>query len=429
MVDEIVRMFVNNSLDEFRNWLKENLASDKKNKKEQDKVQLDLLGVLQEDSGIKLLYDGEKNNAKYLMETLEPFSDKHVGFMIDAGFKRLYSLLPLLSILEEGGVEGVNAHIEKLFAEYKEIGAGLSEKAMREKIMAINDLLLGVIYLFPHLVNGVEVKLLPHNVIEAEKFMDRYGYDYGKDRRIYDAFRKAEPCKSETLTLPLPYGFTTGTHGSGERSARGASREEIYLTYIHPRNNWGIRIPAIALAINRPLVYLDHIYFTLDEVEHIKLSKNSEFTPFCDEDHEGVRIIPKINHVLHYLIFRGFANYVNFREREDFKDVSDEDWIFMRDNLFEPDFGSGLWEEKWGIIGKDRLEKGFLAVKFRDAENMLLMEFNNVKLPSENRNIAARKLNIMILQNDKKMQKTVKKYKGNEAIKRLFQIPVKERHF
>jgi len=457
MVDELVEKFINNSLDKFREWLEENLKSDKKiyedrnkdqacqvligragsgdtRKDGQDKTQLALFGVLQRCGGNKLVYDGKEVNARCLMEMLASFADKNVGFMIDAQFKQFYSLLPLLSIMEEGGVEEVNVYIGKLFSEYKETGANMTEKEMNDKIKAINDVLFGAIYLFPHLVKSVEVKLLPDKIVEAEKFIDKHEYHYGKDRRIYDVLRKAAPEKSEVITLPLPYFFTTGTHGSGERSAMGASRAEVHMTYIHLRNNFGIRIPAIALAICRPILYLDYIYFTLDEVDNIKFSDNGEFMPFCDADYEGrIEYISKWNYALHYLIFRGFANYVHFRKREDFGDVTDSHWIEVEENLYEPEFGSGLWNEKWGnilgVFGKQTLESGFLAIKFSDPENMRLMEFNNIKLPSDDNHIAAAKLIFRILQNDKNTQKLVKKFAGNKIIERLFVIPVRERRF
>lgn len=431
MVDEFIRTFVNNNLNLFREWLKENLEADKKNEKDQDLVQLSLLNTLQESDDKKVIYDGSECNAKFIMEKLRPFADKHVGFMIDARFKQLYSLLPLLSIFEEGGLEAVNSRLDMLFKEYKKEGGKLSEAGMNEKIAELNDILFNAIYLFPHIARSIEVKLAEDKIISSDKFWDDHGYDYGKDRRLYDVLRKKKPEMSKILAMPLPYGFSTGTHGSGQRAARGASREDICFTYIHPRNNWGIRIPAIALAIPRPLLFIDHVYFNLEEVESVKFSKNSDLTPFCDHTHDdGLLMIPKANYVFHYLLFRGFSNYVNFRKRADFKnDISNADWEFMCSNLYEADYNSGLWEEKYGMFGRNGLILGFIAVKFEHAGDMKLYEFNNIRLLSEDRHDAAGKLFAKILDNDKKTLAIVKKYSGNEAIERLFQIPIRERNF
>jgi len=452
-----VKKFVNKNLSLFRELLKENLEAEGKkykaehkaemhaalfggytvelegkSEKGQDKVQLALFQILQEESGKILVYDGEEFNAKFLMEKFGPFADKHVGFMIDFRFKQLYSLLPLLSIFEEGGLEAVNDRLDRLFKEYREEGGKLSENEMNEKITELNNILFNAIYLFPHIARSIEVRLAEGKIISADKFWDDHGYDYGKNRRLYDFLKEKKPEMSTVLIMPLPYGFSTGTHGSGQRAARGASREDVYFTYIHPRNNWGIRIPAIAMAIPRPLLFIDHVYFTLEEVESVEFSKNSDLTPFCDETHDndGLLMIPKANYVFHYLLFRGFSNYVNFRKRADFKkDLSDADWEFMCSNLYEADYGSSLWEEKYATFGNNGLILGFIAVKFEHACDMRLYEFNDIKLPSEDRHDSAGKLFAKILDQDKKTLGAVKTYSGNEVIERLLQIPVRERNF
>ena len=96
------------------------------------------------------------------------------------------------------------------------------------------------------------------------------------------------------LVLPLPYSFTTGTHGSGERAAQGASYQTIFLRMCREND------PLVEVLVNvgstkgiedkeegrREFVARCDLSIAIDEIESLELARvrDREFTPVYDDN-------------------------------------------------------------------------------------------------------------------------------------------------
>lgn len=437
MHDELVIKFVNNTLKGFFDELRIILDYEKERKIEQSEILLDLRNVLSGIRGDGLVYDGKRYNAKYLMAKFQIFSDEHLGSVRDERFKRFFSLLPILSILEEGGIEALNKRINEIFLELKEKTHKMSPEEVDNRLNELDRILYSAIHLVPHLAKSVEVKLIPGRLVSAEESMRLYGCHCSDDRFNFDRMKGIveNPEIYTTLFIPLPYRWFVPTHGSDERMARAASNAEIFFTDISPKDDYRIKIPVVAVTIGKPVVYPDHTHFTFDEVECVKLSENGNFTPYYNDGIRGnesfEELEPRSNYILHYLLFRKFGNnYLSIRDAKELKNVPKEYWEKYARHIYTPGFGSGFWEETWRFGRKELLEKGFVSVMKADpapieVRDFLLLEFTEIPLPTGNNEIDAAKLFFAYIKGEKIVKKTVV-YEGSEVIKKLFQTPTQE---
>lgn len=223
--------------------------------------------------------------------------------------------------------------------------------------------------------------------------------------------------------FPLPYGFTTGTHGSGERAAMASSRENVYISFRNPRDDSGI-IPVLGLGIKAPLLTPGSTVFTLDEVESIAFTDKNEFTPYVDDRDGKYVLTEKGNSITYYLRFRDFSNYRGSRERENLREINDKEWEVIG-GLNEPGAYSNLWNEDYETHKLD----GFVVLWSEKPEEMTLYELKGVNLPKRDPHEANAVLAAQILRRDAKILPHVKEYKGDEVIKRLVEVPVEERRF
>jgi len=391
-----------------------------------------LEGTLDEPRKPPLRYDGVQITASNLRQTLEPFSQENYGQSIDSRFKGLISDLEYIELLEKGGVGAVNGRISEWLECVKgDVPLEQKTKAMGE----VNHILGRAIYLFPHLARGIAVSLKPETEQKTKEFEDKYGWDYYRNRynmllEVYQE-KKGFPLP-ETLVLPLPYGFTTGTHGSGERTARASSQEDIYLGFIHPRGDYQTNVPALAVVVKAPLIVEHPTYFTVDEVESIEFTDNGEFTPFVDKRNNENVLVEKTTPEIYYLRFREFSGVRhNLGERMQLRELTDEEWDRCNRELVTARPFTNLWQEVYHTKPRT-LKRGFIACVKDDplySHHLIMYEITSMRLPKENQEKAAAVLYTNILRGKKSTLSRTVEYKGIEVIRRLTEIPVQGRHF
>lgn len=408
--------FVNASLDEFRN----RLAGERESRQGLSEAQERLNRALTD-----FRYDGVQTAASSLQKKLDPFSEEELGYELSSPFKRFVADLEYIELLEKGSLGAVNGRVAELFEQAK--GLEMSPEQQEELVGRLNDIMMRGIYIFPHLAKGVEVKLKPGVEGRTKKFEEVYGR-MGYYRRVYDRLLEAyqrvrgRPL-SNTLIFSLPFGFTTGTHGSGERAAVVASQEHVYFTFIHPRDDWQTKVPALALSLEAPLIMPHYSLFTLDEIDSIQFTDKGDFVSYVDRHREGEILIEKPNFVNYYFGFRNFFNYRMFRS-EKIEEFSNEEWNQCQENLAEPGGFGNLWREDFRT---NKLVKGFLAVCHKDPDKVELYEFTDIELPSRDRHEAAA---ILYINFSRGMYGThIRSYTGNEAIQKLAEIPIEKRRF
>ena len=385
-------------------------------------AQAALLGVLPQAT-----YDGMRTTAEDVRATLDPFIEQNIGYEKDDQFKQFVGDLEYVELLEQGGLDAVNVRVNELLEAVK---ADVSREQKADAMDRLNRLLYRAIYVFPHLATGLQVTLTPGTEGKSEEIWETYGYDYGSQRRKYEQLRDRYQEKygasfPDRLTVPLPYGFTTGTHGSGERAAMGASREEIAFNFISGYSQRNPETQALGVEVGAPLIASRLTYFTMDEIEDVGFVSGQEFTPLIS--HSG-ELIDRANPVSHYLIFRDFGVYAAFRKRESLPELTDEEWKQCQTRLLSAPFHTNLWQEDMRFLRRGLLKKGFMALSADNADDITLYEYTNYAMPSEDQyESEAILLTRMMRGGDESL--FVQTYQGMDIITRLMALPVAERRF
>jgi hypothetical protein len=372
-------------------------------------------------------YNGE--NALELKEMMESFSDK-VGYLSSYYFNLTLSLLPLLAIFEKGGLEAVNQRISDHLNVLRDETA--SEQEVESAAYALNDILFTAIYLFPHLVQGVRVRLADR-LLEEDHITRLVRYD---DRRwVFNKMVAMYPQERGhafpgEFILPLPYGFTTGTHGSGERAAMGASRAELHfsMTAFCAANLKSI--PVLEVAVERPLITYKHAMFLPDEIASVELIATGEYTPYYSKgfrDHSPKKetLIDRCDPIMQYLQFRDFV-YCRLQDERMPKNLSSDE-LKVCGNLLVPDIRSAgyLWK-----VGKrhDRVRSGYMVLQSGQDYSLCVLsdiKTNNVWAIDEN---AVRTM-VGVMRQKKKVLTKVKSHPSTDIIGTLFEVPVAKRNF
>lgn len=223
---------VNAHLQDYREILAE--KSERSLERAQKQRELDVL-LLQAGN-----YTGHEANAQFFLSLLKPFEDLHLLRWHDRRFQNFLEILDIVQIFEKDGVAALNQRIADITHEMKEVSPD-DEKAIKEYLHLLNDILFLAIYVCPHVARSVEIKL--DRPAGARRFRDLVEYDYAQHRNAYDNLvALGETCGkninfNDSLVLPLPYSFTTGTHESGERSAGAGPGAEIFFSHVQPLEN------------------------------------------------------------------------------------------------------------------------------------------------------------------------------------------------
>lgn len=288
----------------------------------------------------------------------------------------------------------------------------------------MNDILYYAIVHHPTKVNAVQI-LTSADVSRECKELPSWGYREMLKNYIEKATGREglEGIVPFSFTLHLPFAFTTGTHGSGERAAMSNSITNVLF------EEWGYgRYAPSALKIDVRgggwLIKKD-VYFLPEEVKLIQLAQvaDSQFSPlYQDLDKPLVQPYSTLDH---YLAFRGFR--VIRTDEKDIMQHEPEILHIMREGVvLIPEHSTGLFHVEYYNY-PTLVMSGFAAVAFRKDEKLELYEFHDVGLPEnlvkkmasgENAAYVAYAAALRLTGS----QQDIKVYRGNDAIARLHEV-------
>jgi hypothetical protein len=298
-----------------------------------------------------------------------------------------------------------------------------------------NDVLQSAIFQFPDLVHSIQVWLSEASYGNLDSVDSRFSesgrWSY---TRLVDISEEQGIEGVNPLVIPLPFGFTTGTHGSGERAAISASRQEIYFGLAISRGAHGnqreSREPVLFATLRKPLITSSEAIFLLSEVEEITLSARDDFTPYIVDNE---RVDSRGDSINNYLFFRGFVN----------RGIGQHIEVFPKPIVLTCNEDTGLWDFDWETR---RLKTGFFMT-YDSAEGWQMYEVHNKQMgnPYDEKDIGSlveialgsntqskkrHSFNpLNLIRRSRRESNDTLVYAGNEIIKRLSEIPVAQRHF
>ncbi len=368
-----------------------------------------------------LSYDGCEKNAEFLLSELLKNKNFFINSVAEKKYKKLVSLLPIISLIEEGGLDRVNLELENLLNSLR------SKQISNQNnlVDAFNDLLFGAIYVFPHLAKTIEV--VPNIKLIKERG-DRAISDKSPaflKSNLFDSFDRTYSSDKEekwdsVFRVLLPLDLSLGG-GSSLNILKG----EIYMVSGLSFDEYKRRSILFSLVIHYPTLACERVFFTLDEILSVKFSKECCATPYFFGDSQdccnglgGVR--DRKSPVLHYLDFRKFLDLEDSGVSISRSDGLSRDEIYiLRDKMLKPLLNGRLWKI-------DRLRKrlilGFLVLK---TENgcCRLYEISNHQFSEHDFGGSSKEFMISIMREGDVMR-DVKIYEEDDIIQRLLAIPV-----
>ncbi|HLC66867.1 MAG TPA: hypothetical protein VJK52_04465 [Candidatus Nanoarchaeia archaeon] len=297
----------------------------------------------------------------------------------------------------------------------------------------LNGLLYSAIVQYPAAVNAVRVSTIIHPNRSEEGLPDSRTIFSGRYKLKY--FLKAAlgiETLPETVEFEfvkhLPYSFTTGTHGSGERNAMGASCPILSIQTGCMKTDVPVFLGVDVADANS--IMQEEIHLFPDEVQAMTLTKVSEkeFTPIARMHDRKYELSPSRSSAMHYVLYRGFQSYgVNGA------DIPNKNWkegvIAIVGRVLVPNRSTGLFSDKWRFLSPVSVS-GF-AVDASGAESVLY-EFTDVSIPRSLRESRFGEDAIIsayaMVQHTKRPQRNIQTYTGDGIIERLSQVEV-ERKF
>ena len=326
----------------------------------------------------------------------------------------LADMLTQITLLESGGLDEINRAIAYDFGQLQKLSPVTLKGGTRETRLAesagnqalcdnLNSRLCSAIYLFPHLAQGVLVKVTG----DWEEGRNRDALDT-THRRNYTSLvngMKSSGRGTSVLCLPLPYYFTTGAHGTGERAAMGASNETVISQMSYSDEDHG-HVPGIDLMLEKPVIVTRHTVFGVDEVQSISLAPCEEYTPFVRTFTRTDELEERANPLTQYLIFRDF-------ERYPVEGIT----------VVAPQYMTNLFPYKKGRTVP-------LCFLVKQEPGMTLYEMSEFQVWSDSPEKIVGELYYKAVKLvEGSPGSTVKKYTGSDIFRRLMQIPVQERRF
>ncbi len=304
------------------------------------------------------------------------------------------------------------------------------------RVQELNAVLHGAMYDIPHYACGVEIVFAPGLYGRLEEIDRCYASDYKLQhlRRFGQAWtEKHGTAPPECFLVPLPYGFMIGPKGSlAARPHRRYTRDEVYFGEMHPHDRahahpvWGFDVPSLRLAIEKPVVSYMETSIPLDEILSVRFVSEGEPMPYYADtwDDERNVLLPRSSHLHGYLRFRDFASYQSWRTREACARLTDAEWKQCQAQLFQPDGGDVLWVRDWSA-STQRMKHAFFAVWADKPEDLVLYELHDAPLLDENVHVAAATWFVDFHLRGLRPS-MLRRYRGQEIVERLVQIPVKE---
>jgi len=312
-------------------------------------------------------------------------------------------------------------------------------KEMEGLVESLNDILYNAIANYPTQVNAVEVSVTLSPDVEEKGFRmagsilsGRYVLKNALPYLLAFSSEGHDPIswrlKQESIDFKfvkhLPYSFTTGTHGSGERMARNGSFEALSFSLSYDKNE----VPSfLEIDLEDRSLSLNKARLALPEINEICLTQvnNRDFTP---------ALMPKSNHFCrenshtaeqHYFAFKAGSCFYGIDAKAVPEKVMNSIKDFYRE-VAVPDIETGLLELGYPMIGSGHTDiTGFAMDISRSAP--VMYEFDHVALPSSLKRsdmfglqqvVAA----YLISQHTADPQRNIQTYRGKEIIDRLVQI-------
>lgn len=432
--DQIVSALVANTVADIRAGLE--CSTDDSTAANRDALLGNFLSIKQVDNiGVSL--GSGKTTYREMYDILAPLADEEnrLPWGVADTFRQFVVDLELLTIFEQEGVDGFNKRLDYTLKQLQK--DGLSQEQQRDLTRGANRMLYRTIYLFPHLVNSIEVELDPRAADEekTEALRNQYyeprRYDY---QGLHEDRAKRGDTDLDTLVIPLPYGFTTDTHGSGGRAAMSQSRRGIYFGYASKKGGkFNDQEQALMITIACPLITSHETMFLPSEVRSVKLSQREDFTPFWENHHRDGPLINRDHHIGYYLMFRNFSNYGDGRFIKD-----DQQHIIL-----EPFKNTwNLWNGQYHRNGT-LLKRGFFVDYADDPQVTTMYEVQNYKMKGSTtyeEAVAAMEDDVLTRDRLDKLEArtfslittnrpSFRKFSGDAIIDRLAQIPVLPRRF
>jgi hypothetical protein len=333
--------------------------------------------------------------------TLTPFVEASLDPNTRETLKTFNMDLAFLHVFYERGLPGLNEVLNTWVQGAKE--------GNEEDVTTANQLLLRAIYLFPHVAHGVNITIDP-------ELYERYS----EFRGLAEYYQFKHLPSPSTITLPLPYVFSTGTIGSGERNALNNSITTVELL---SGSETGNGKPALNMEIESPGGFArNYMNIPLEMAHTIEFTSTDRFIPYVELG-PHTKTTERDNHLTHYIYFRNFAP--NATTPEDMKNRITEDELLAVQSLLIPIQQPALWRDRSRVIIGTYLQKGFMVLLNHKAKETQLLEFTNTNYPSLSDNdftSTAVRLFVKAMRGEIK-QDHLAVMTGNQIIERLMTIP------
>jgi hypothetical protein len=221
------------------------------------------------------------------------------------------------------------------------------------------------------------------------------------------------------LTYPLPYRFQAQSPGR-QRQAAHDSWNEIE-PHVHPRFG-----PAIELTIGLERLTMHRTYarFSPAEMRSIRFGHHAAYLPWWIENRAPE---PKLNCVMHYLVFREFGDVARRGDPPEEAISGAAAKPAAGRTVFEPGFVSRLLDVETDDDGNgtERITLGYFAAPHDDPNLVALYKFQNFEIAAVEG--AAGAIHRAIRENDEAVLRHARVLRGREVIEELAQIPVEPR--
>ncbi|MDO8621980.1 MAG: hypothetical protein Q7R80_02015 [bacterium] len=368
-----------------------------------------------------------------------PFIETHgLGRDIDTALRDFFDDLATVEIFERGGLDALNAWIAERMAWLQQPGRTRDE--LEKEGWKLNGVLYRLLYVYP-LATGIVIRLKPGCRERTPEMFARYG-QHELHRRALEQFldryteERGVPF-DDTFVIPMPYAFTTGTHGSGERAAMAGSHVSVEFTTMDPRDLHEPSVPALAFTIAMPVLFPDLTHFRLDEIAEFRVTDEFDtYTPYEGYLDGQRRLMRRRAPLHHYLSFRQFSALLSTERltklRSLFPDLTQDEERPMRGNLLEPHFhDSVLWSYEYREGTQKFLRHGFLGEVDEREEATTLYEYVNIDVPNvEHDSSSVANAVLFIRARRGELGEYARAFRGrDEIIRRLGMLPVSPRRF
>jgi len=317
---------------------------------------------------------------------------------------------------EKRSVEELNGVLERGIQTLK---TEKRRKALEKASEEMNTILYEAIEKYPNEANAVS--------IPTKIYFNEDGSRYGLRSFLESVIgsQKLSGSISFEFVKHLPYVFTTGTHGSGERMAGFSSCPNLSLeTDLEDGSPAGLRLDLA----DGNYIGQENVFLPASEIQSISLERvaDEKFTPRGRRVSRNWEFKENYSGAAHYIYYMGFCGLLLNKEDVPEMGLRDEVVATVR-NVLVPDFSSRLFSPAHQIS-----ENGYFSGFAVDdnSKEPVLYEFENAPVPKELLNDSAgRMAEILsaytIAKHKAEPQTGVKTYNGDSIIARLSQIESK----